>query len=105
VHGRLQTNLGEVVREAAIAGLGISLHSTWHVRGDLNAGRLITVLRDYELPESAIYAVMPPRRLVLPRVRVFIDFLAEHFGTTPPWERKLNMKMSGKRPSIGRNRR
>jgi DNA-binding transcriptional LysR family regulator len=104
VHGRLQTNLGEVVREAAVAGLGISLHSTWHVCDDLSAGRLVAVLRDYELPESAIFAVMPPRRLVLPRVRVFIDFLAERFGTTPPWERKLNMKASGKASPIGKNR-
>ena len=101
VHGRLQSNLGEVVREAAIAGMGISLHSTWHVCDDLNVGRLVAVLRDYELPESAIFAVMPPRRLVLPRVRVFIDFLAEHFGNTPPWEHKLNTKVrsGGKHPS------
>lgn len=93
VQGRLQSNLGEVVREAALAGLGISLHSTWHVCDDILAGRLVAVLRDYELAESAIFAVMPPRRLVLPRVRVFIDFLTEHFGTIPPWERKLSMKV------------
>lgn len=92
VHGRLQTNLGEVVREAAIAGLGIALHSTWHVCEDIMAERLVVVLPDYELPESGIFAVMPPRRLMLPRVRVFVEFLSEHFGTTPPWERKLNRK-------------
>jgi molybdate transport repressor ModE-like protein len=87
VRGRLESNMGEVIRDAALAGLGISLHSIWHVCEDLRAGRLQVVLPEYQLPESAIYAVMPPRRLMLPRVRVFIEFLAEHFGETPPWER------------------
>lgn len=87
VHGRLESNMGDVVRDAALAGLGISLHSVWHVGKELRAGRLSTVLSEYQLPESAIYAVMPPRRLILPRVRVFIDYLAAHFGQVPPWER------------------
>ena len=87
VHGRLQSNLGEVVRDAAIAGLGIALHSTWHVCEDLRAGRLKVVLPEYQLPDSGVYAVMPPGRAMLPRVRAFVDFLAERFGGTPPWER------------------
>lgn len=87
VHGRLETNMGEVVRDAALGGMGISLHSTWHVCDDLRTGRLKRVLPDYEVPATGIYAVMPPRRLMLPRVRAFIDFLAEQFGETPPWER------------------
>lgn len=87
VHGRLESNMGEAIRDAALAGLGISLHSTWHVCEDLREGRLKVVLPDYHLPDSAIYAVMPPRRIMLPRVRAFIDFLAGHFGKIPPWER------------------
>ncbi len=89
VHGRLESNMGEVIRDAAIAGMGISLHSTWHVCEDLLAGRLTQILPEYQLAPSAIYAVMPPRRIMLPRVRVFIDFLVEHFGDLPPWERHL----------------
>jgi DNA-binding transcriptional LysR family regulator len=87
VSGPLESNLGEVVRDAAIAGLGIALHSTWHVCEDLRAGRLRLVLPRYSLPESGIYAVMPQRRLVLPRARAFADFLAERFGDPPIWER------------------
>jgi DNA-binding transcriptional LysR family regulator len=85
--GPLESNMGEVVRDAVLAGLGISLHSTWHVCDDLKAGRLKLVLPDYRIPESAIYAVMPQRRLMLPRVRAFIDFIVEKFGDVPPWER------------------
>jgi DNA-binding transcriptional LysR family regulator len=89
VRGRLESNLGEAIRDAAIAGLGIALHSTWHVCEDLRAGRLELVLQDYSLPESGIYAVMPQRRLVPARARAFADFLALHFGRTPPWDRHL----------------
>ncbi|MET0536128.1 MAG: LysR family transcriptional regulator [Steroidobacter sp.] len=100
VQSRLKSNLGEVIRDAALGGLGISLHSTWHVCEDLRAGRLKQVLPDYQLPESGIYAVMPERRMVLPRVRAFVDFLTQQLGETPPWERHLTVK-----PSIRRTRR
>lgn len=87
VGGPFESNMGEVVRDAVLAGLGISLHSSWHVCDDLKAGRLEVVLPDYRIPESGIYAVMPQRRLMLPRVRAFIDFIAAKFGEVPPWER------------------
>lgn len=93
---RVKSNLGEVIRDAALGGLGIALHSTWHVCEDLRAGRLKLVLPDYQLPESAIYAVMPERRLVMPRVRAFVDFLTQQLGDTPPWERSLAAKPSVK---------
>jgi DNA-binding transcriptional LysR family regulator len=83
VQGRLESNLGEALRDAALAGLGIALHSTWHIDEDLRAGRLVRVLPEYAL-SNAIHAVMPQRRLVPPRVRAFVDFLAERFDT-PFW--------------------
>ncbi|MDY6948261.1 MAG: LysR family transcriptional regulator [Pseudomonadota bacterium] len=94
VQSRLKSNLGEVIRDAALGGMGIALHSTWHVCEDLRAGRLKLVLPDYQLPESGIYAVMPQRRMVLPRVRAFVEFLNRQLGETPPWERYLAAKPS-----------
>src|SRR5690606_7645408 len=67
VRGRLQSNSGDVIRDAAVAGEGIALLSKWHVFEDVRAGRLRVVLPKYSLPDSGIYAVMPQRRLVLPR--------------------------------------
>ena len=87
VAGRIESNQGELLRDAAVAGLGIALHSTWHVCEDLRAGRLQVVLPDHPLPETGIHAVMPQRRLVPPRVRAFVDFLADRLGDAPPWER------------------
>lgn len=87
VSGRLESSQGELQSDAAIAGLGIALHSTWHVWEDLRAGRLVTLLDAYPVPPSGIYAVMPQRRHVPPRVRAFVDFMAEKIGAVPPWER------------------
>jgi DNA-binding transcriptional LysR family regulator len=87
VRGRIESNQGELLRDAAVAGLGIALHSTWHVNADLRSGRLQVVLPECALADTGIYAVMPQRRLVPPRVRAFVDFLAEKFGEVPPWER------------------
>lgn len=89
VNGRIESNLGELLRDAAVAGLGIAMHSTWHVNDDLRADRLRVVLPDYPLRETGIYAVMPQRRLVPPRVRAFVDLLTARLGEDPPWDRDL----------------
>ena len=89
VHGRFESNFGEVLRDASLAGQGIVVHSLWHVADDLRAGRLKVVLPDFPLATTSISAVMPQRRLVPPRVRAFVDFLSEAFGEHPPWERGL----------------
>lgn len=86
VHGRIESNYGEVVRDAAVAGLGIALHSTWHAWDDLRTGRLQVVLADYPIAETGIYAVMPQRRLVPPRVRAFVDFMEERLAQVLPRE-------------------
>ncbi len=87
VDGRIRSSQGELLRDAAVAGLGIVQHSTWHVCDDLRAGRLQRILPDHAPPETGIHAVMPQRRLVPPRVRAFIDFLVEEWEPVPPWER------------------
>jgi DNA-binding transcriptional LysR family regulator len=89
VRGRFETNLGEALRDAALGGLGIALHSTWHVCEDLRAGRLQLVLPEYPLADGGIYAVTPQRRQIPARVRAFVEFLVESLGVRPPWERDL----------------
>ena len=89
VQGRFESNLGELLRDASVAGEGIAIHSLWHVADDLRTGRLQVVLPDFPLATTAISAVMPQRRQVPPRVRAFVDFLVEQFGDNPPWEHGL----------------
>ena len=89
VQGRFESNLGELLRDASVAGEGIAIHSLWHVADDLRTGRLQVVLPDFPLATTAISAVMPQRRQVPPRVRAFVDFLVDELGDAPPWERGL----------------
>lgn len=89
VSGRFESNFGELLRDASVAGEGIAIHSLWHIAEDLRAGRLQVVLPGFPLATTAISAVMPQRRLVPPRVRAFVDMLSEAFGETPPWEQGL----------------
>lgn len=92
VHGRVESNQGELLRDAAVAGLGIAQHSIWHIHEDLRARRLEVVLPTHRLPDTGIHAVMPQRRLVPPRVRAFVDFMAKELGGVPPWERAVRRK-------------
>lgn len=77
----------EVLRDWAVAGLGIALKSTWDVRRDLEDGSLAPLLSGYTFgSDVAIYAVYPHRRYLPAKTRVFIDFLAESFGPEPYWD-------------------
>lgn len=88
VRGRFESNYGELLRDASVAGEGVAIHSLWHVADDLRAGRLDVVLPNCRLATTAISAVMPQRRLVPPRVGAFVDFLVSRFGDAA-WEKGL----------------
>ena len=88
VQGRYACDNWEVLRQWALAGLGIALKSTWDVYRQLEDGSLVAVLPDYVFhSEVAIYAVYPHRRFLPAKTRVFIEYLAESFGPDPYWDR------------------
>lgn len=88
--GRLQTDHGEAVRNACVEGLGIAMPSTWSVYQQLERGELVQVLRDYLfVSHAAIWAVYPSSRLLAPKVRAFINYLAGCYGSPPYWDQKL----------------
>jgi DNA-binding transcriptional LysR family regulator len=75
------------LREAALRGAGIALIPTFVIGPDLKSGALTRLLPEIEPVASSLFALYPPNRHLAPKVRVFIDFLVESFGTVPPWER------------------
>lgn len=81
VQGRLQSNNADILREAALAGGGVTLLADWLVRDDVSAGRLTRVLEQYEVnPGSAstcINALYLPNHRGSSRINVFIEFLQE----------------------------
>lgn len=91
VRGRLRVNNGDALLEAALAGLGIAFLPSFICGEALRAGRLVHLLPEWSgSNDAAIHAVYPAGRNLLPKVRVFVDFLAERFGGTPYWDRGLN---------------
>jgi DNA-binding transcriptional LysR family regulator len=88
VSGRYVCDNWEVLREWAVAGLGIALKSTWDVRRHLESGALLPLLPGYSFDTGvAIYAVYPHRRHLPAKTRAFIDFLGDSFGPEPFWDR------------------
>lgn len=86
VDGRLQMSNSLAIREALLAGSGLALIPTFIVGPDLKASRLQAVLGHYRVREVGIHAIYPDRRHLPPKVRVFIDFLAERLGDPPHWD-------------------
>ena len=90
VQGRYACDNWEVLRQWALAGLGIALKSTWDVYRQLEDGSLVVLLPEYTFhSDVAIYAVYPHRRFLPAKTRVFIEFLAESFGPDPFWDRTM----------------
>jgi DNA-binding transcriptional LysR family regulator len=88
VSGRYSCDNWEVLREWALAGLGIALKSTWDVYRQLAEGSLVALFPGYAFhTDVAIYAVYPHRRFLPAKTRVFIEFLAASFGPEPYWDR------------------
>ena len=87
VKGNIETNNAEVLREAMLAGQGIVLMPLWLTGEDICSGRAVELMPDYRVPDSAIYAVYPHNRHLSPKVRSFVDYLAERLSNrTENWQ-------------------
>lgn len=82
----LSSNNGDVLRDAAVQGIGIANLPTFIVGQDIAAGRLKLVLPDNRPADLTIHALYAPNRYLAAKTRVFIDFLVDRFGKTPPWD-------------------
>lgn len=84
VSGPVHVNNTEAVRAAVLEGLGIGYVPVWHfVDGEIENGRLVVLLREFEPPAQPISAVYPTRRFLAPKVRAAIDFFAAELDLDP----------------------
>jgi len=77
ISGSLMVNSVTVLRDAAVAGLGVAALSHYQIEQELAAGTLCEVLQDYRLPLRSVFLVTLPDRLLPTKTRVFIDFLMQ----------------------------
>lgn len=75
----LDANEGQVIRAAALAGLGILIQPQYIIHDDIVAGRLIPVLPEWELPPLTINIAYQSRRHQPAKIKVFTEFLVERF--------------------------
>ncbi|WP_428035288.1 LysR family transcriptional regulator [Amphritea sp.] len=92
VSGNYQVNNSEALLEAVRQGLGIARLPTFVAGPDIRTGRLKVLFPEYKMPELAINAVLIERQYMPAKVRAFLDFAIEYFGSeTPYWEQGIEI--------------
>lgn len=88
IQPRLSTNHLHALCNAALAGLGAGVVSTWSVADALAQGRLVQLAPQWLAPALPISLVLPPTRFQPARLRVFMQLMREHVpgvrGVLPP---------------------
>jgi len=82
IQARLKSNHGEVLRDAAVAGLGITGLPAFYVLEDLQQGHLVEVLAEYRMQRAGIYAMYPYHKQVSANALALIEHLRHWFQTT-----------------------
>jgi DNA-binding transcriptional LysR family regulator len=84
--GWLAVNDADNYVEAALRGCGLIQAPRFHLEAALADGRLVEVLAGWRSPDLPLTALYPQRRQLSPRVRVFVDWIAqlyqERFGAS-----------------------
>jgi len=73
-------NDGALVREWCVRGHGIARKAEWDIAEDISTGRLLPLLRAFEVPPLRLQALYPKGRGQVRRIRLLLDFLAESFA-------------------------
>ncbi|MBL8687955.1 MAG: LysR family transcriptional regulator [Rhodospirillaceae bacterium] len=106
VAGNIQARDGDSIYVATLAGVGISLQPIWRVAEDLKAGRLVPLFPGFWASSiggaSAIHAYYVHRRNLAPKIKAFVDYLADAYRSPPYWERGVDIGLPP--PSRGRRR-
>lgn len=78
VTGNVLANNGDTLVQLALQGVGLTRHGDFHIRPELEAGRLVRVLDEFNPRDTEeINAVFIGGKTMPARVRVFVDYLVE----------------------------
>ena len=76
----ISCNSAETEAALAVAGVGIARLPSLSCEHEIETGKLIPILADFETPPGGVYAIYSSRAHLAAKVRVFIDFLSEKFA-------------------------
>lgn len=77
VRGRIRSNNGVALTQAAAQGLGITRQPDFIAEPFLARGEVVELLPEFAPPPLGIYAVLPSNRYIPHRVNVLIEHLAQ----------------------------
>ncbi|QGW84764.1 LysR family transcriptional regulator [Variovorax paradoxus] len=89
VAGRFSGNTAQALRKAAIAGLGVALLPPTMARIDLQAGRLVPVLPQYQRTGQGLSVLYPSRKHLPLAVSAFIGMVMEKLSAEEALPEKL----------------
>lgn len=75
----MRSNSTSMLYQAAIASMGLAILPEWLIEDDLTSGRLELLNLDYAF-STDLNAVYTSRRYLSPKVRTFVDFLADYLA-------------------------
>lgn len=75
-------NNGLALKQATLAGLGVTLTPSIFFENELKSGQLIQLLPTWQADKHALYAVYPYHKEQSQKVRTFIDFMIAYFAET-----------------------
>lgn len=79
----------DLLRHAALAGLGFVMLPSVLIAGELAAGTLRAVEKGWCLVRGEVNAVYPRHRASSPKVRALVSFLRERLADVPHWVHRL----------------
>lgn len=87
IKSKMLSNNGEVLRQCALAGMGIVIRPSFSINDDISTGRLVRLLPEHHLGQLTVMMVYPSRRLLSAKVRSFVDFINARFPhpQSDPW--------------------
>ncbi len=83
MNGSLHLNNASAMVPALVAGIGLSTFPEYYIWPELNDGRLIELLPEWNTPPGTMFVVTPPGRARPARVRVLLEFLRQQFASQP----------------------
>ncbi|PHX41620.1 LysR family transcriptional regulator [Pseudomonas sp. NZIPFR-PS5] len=80
VSGSMIVNSTPALRQAVLAGMGVSMLPDVLISEDLASGKLVPLLQDYQPPSRTLWLMYPQDRYRLPKVRQFVEHALRAWG-------------------------
>ncbi len=91
----LRVNNGDMMRDAALAGLGLALLPSFIIGREVKAGTLVVVDVGTVVEPESIYVAHPDGRRTSAKLRALVNSLREAFGDPPYWEMGARRLVNG----------